>query len=254
MRLHDKFQAGIEKMFFGGRSTRFSRHLTFIIGNIILMVVIFYILLNTIAYDWTGQLYPVTAGFRLDFIFGGLDNAIPFIPEMVIFYEFLFYGMVIFTMVFFGFIDNEKGYALGWSLVLINAIAIVIYIFFPVSTYSLRQDLLADPIVGNFWADMVYSIFATDTPFNCFPSLHAAVSTICFYTWFQYSKIRIQRVTKLMAIVTFILAVGIILSTLFIKQHYIADEIAGVLLALGVGKLLFSYLWKPFKPAGPSVS
>jgi hypothetical protein len=31
----------------------------------------------------------------------------------------------------------------------------------------------------------------------------------------------------------------VVLSTLFVKQHYIADEAAGVLLALGVGRLVF---------------
>jgi membrane-associated phospholipid phosphatase len=32
---------------------------------------------------------------------------------------------------------------------------------------------------------------------------------------------------------------------LFLKQHYIADEIAGIVLAWGTGRLLFSHLWKP---------
>ena len=37
---------------------------------------------------------------------------------------------------------------------------------------------------------------------------------------------------------------GVILSTLFIKQHYIADEIAGIALAWIIGTLLFKKLWK----------
>jgi membrane-associated phospholipid phosphatase len=204
----------------------------------------------------------VGSGYRLDGLFAGLDEVIPFVPEMVIFYSFLFYGMVILTMLYFAFVDNEKGYALGWSLVLIGVVALVFYIFFPVSTYWYRQQLLAHPIVGNFWADQVYDIFATDTSFNCFPSLHAAVSTICFYTWYRYSRVKVRLATKLVAAVTLILAGGIVLSTLFIKQHYIADEIAGVLLAWGAGRIIFNHLWKSFKvtelraddPIAPSVS
>ena len=158
--------------------------------------------------------------------------------------------MAILTMLYFAFIEYRKGYALGWSLVVINAIAIVIYIVFPVSTYQWRlifksQLSLSDPLQAE-----VYSIFTTDTPFNCFPSLHAAVSTICFYAWYRYNKVRRSAVTKVVAIVALVVATGVILSTLFIKQHYIVDEIAGILLAWGVGRLLFNHLWKPTKMKG----
>jgi membrane-associated phospholipid phosphatase len=163
---------------------------------------------------------------------------------MVIFYVYLFYPLVILTMLYFAFVEYRKGYALGWSLVAINAIAVLIYIVFPVSTYWYRQNLLANPMVGNFWANQVYSIFTSDTSFNCFPSLHAAVSTICFYAWFQYAKIKPGKTTEAVAIIAFVIAAGAILSTLFIKQHYIADEIAGIALAWIIGTVLFNRLWK----------
>ena len=242
MGLHEKFQSAIERIFFRAKSTRTSVYLTYVIGNVVLMLLLFYFLLNNVAYDWTGQLYTIGSGFRLDTVFGGLDNAIPFVPEMVIFYVYLFYPLVILTMLYFAFVECKKGYALGWSLVIINAIAVLIYIVFPVSTYWWRQDLLAHPIVGNFWANQVYNIYAEDTSFNCFPSLHAAVSTICFYTWFRYSKIKASNVTKGVTIAAFTIAAGVILSTLFIKQHYIADEVAGILLAWIIGTLLFNNL------------
>ena len=240
--LHEKFQRAIERIFFRAKSTRTSVYLTYVIGNVVLMLLLFYFLLNNVAYDWTGQLYPVGSGFRLDAVFGGLDNAIPFVPEMVIFYVYLFYPLVILTMLYFAFVEYKKGYALGWSLVIINAIAVLMYIVFPVSTYWWRQDLLAHPIVGNFWANQVYNVYAGDTSFNCFPSLHAAVSTICFCTWFRYSKIKASNVTKGVTFAAFTIAAGVILSTLFIKQHYIADEVAGILLAWIIGTLLFNNL------------
>jgi len=239
--LHARFQDAIEKVFFKGKSSRNSVYLTYVIGNVILMVLLFYLLLNTFSYDWTGQLYPSGSGFRLQTV---LDTAIPFVPQMVIFYLYLFYPLVILTMFYFAFVDYRKGYALGWSLVAINGIAVLIYIVFPVSTFWYRQELLAHPLVGNFWASQVYHIFATDTSFNCFPSLHAAVSTICFYTWFQYAKVKPSKTTKAVAAGVFVIAIGVILSTLFIKQHYIVDEIAGIALAWVIGTLLFKKLWK----------
>jgi membrane-associated phospholipid phosphatase len=244
--LHDIFQTAVEKVFFKHKSTRKSVYATFVIGNVVLMLVLFYLLLNNVAYDWTGQLYPAGSGFRLN---TRLDAMIPFVPEMVVFYVCLFYPLVILTMLYFAFIEYRRGYALGWSLVAINAIAVLIYVAFPVSTFWYRQDLLAHPMVANVWADQVYSVFANDTSFNCFPSLHAAVSTICCFAWFRYAKIKTSKTTKATLIVALAIAVGVILSTLFIKQHYIADEIAGVVLALLVGKLVFDKFWKNTKEA-----
>ena len=244
MKIHERLQRGIERVLFKGKSTKSSAYLTYAVGNVVLMLLLFYVLLNNIAYNWTGQLYPVGSGYNLASLFGGLDGAIPFVPEMVIFYVYLFYPMVISTILYFAFIEFKKGYALGWSLVFTNAIAILVYVVFPVSTFWWRQDFLANPITGNFWASQVYSIWANDTSFNCFPSLHAAVSTICFFTWFQYSKTKPSATTKLVAIASLAIAGGAILSTLFIKQHYIADEIAGTLLAWAVCRFLFNHLWK----------
>ena len=182
MQFHEKFQRAIEKVFFRGKSTWSSVYLAYVIGNVVLMLVLFFVLLNNVAYDWTGQLYPVGSGFRLDAVFAGLDNAISFVPEMVLFYVYLFYPLVILTMLYFGFVEYKRGYALGWALVAINAVAVLVYIMFPVSTYAWRQDLLAHPVTGNIWANQVYNVFANDTSFNCFPSLHAAVSAICFFS------------------------------------------------------------------------
>jgi membrane-associated phospholipid phosphatase len=250
LRLHDRFQRGIERVFFRGKSTRSSVYVTYAVGNIILTLVLFYVLLNTVLYDWTGQLYPVGSGYRL--LLGSLDDAIPFVPEMVVFYRFLFYGWVILTMLYFAFIEYEKGYALGWSLVIVSLIAVLIYVVFPVSTYQWRLVYLPQLNLSNFWQAQVHDIFTTDTPFNCFPSLHAAVSTICFYTWYRYARANPRYATKILAIAAFVIAAGVILSTLFIKQHYIVDEIAGIVLAWAVGRPLFNRLWKPLRTTQPS--
>ena len=53
------------------------------------------------------------------------------------------------------------------------------------------------------------------------------------------------------AIITFIVAAGVVLSTLFVKQHYILDEIAGIVLAYVVGRYTFNYLWKNFEEKIP---
>ena len=238
-----KFEKIIEKLFFKGKETKWSKWLSYMFINVILMVLIFYIILNTIVYNFTGSLYPPGSGFRLNFLG---DDYIPFIPQMVIFYIYLFYPMGVISMVYFAFIEPKKGNAFAWSLVIIGLIASIIYIFFPVSVYVWRQQILANAIhyQGNFFAQVVFSIYHTDTSFNCFPSLHAAVSTITFYAWYRYYRRKPNLMKLIISIVTFIVAAGVILSTLFIKQHYILDEIAGILLAYLVGRFVFDWLWK----------
>lgn len=225
---------------FKGKSKR-TVYLTYVAVNIFLMLVLFYIVLNNYAYNWTGQMYPEGSGFNLA---TDLDKAIPFIPETAVFYIYMFYPLSLLTMIYFGFVEYKKGVGLGLALVAINAAAVAVYIVFPVSTYWYRQELLAQPLTGSFWADQVYSVFERDTSFNCFPSLHAAVSTICAYTWFRYEKLKPSKTTQTVAVLTAVIAAGVVLSTLFVKQHYIVDELAGVALALIVGKLVFDRFWK----------
>jgi len=240
--LHHRLEGILSRLFFGGRRTKGSAYLTYVLGSVFLMLFLFYFLLNTVGYDWTGGIYVPGTGYRLDFLTGGLEDRIPFVPQMVVFYVYLFYPMAVVTMLYFAFVEYRRGYSLGWSLVAVNAIALAIYLVFPVSTYWWREQLLASGTSGDFWTAQVFSIFASDTSFNCFPSLHAAVSTICFYSWYRYYKAKPGWPTRSAAVLAFFVAAGVILSTLFIKQHYVADEVSGTLVAWLVGRLVFNRL------------
>ncbi len=241
--LHRWFEGGLDRRIFGGRPPAWSPRLAFTLENLVLMLGVFYFLLNTLAYNWTGSLYAPGTGFRLDRVFGGLDDRIPFVPEMAIFYLYLFYPMATISLVYFCFVEAEKGYALGWALVILNFAAAVVHAVFPVSTYWYRVELLAHPRSG-FWADAMYRVYATDTSFNCFPSLHAAVAAAIAFTWYRYARAKRSAVRAAIAAAAAVIAVGVVLSTLFVRQHYIADEIAGVLLGVGSTKLAIDGLWK----------
>ena len=233
-RAHDRYQATVERLFFGGRRSARSEAVSRIAANLFLVVVVFYLLLNTVVYDWTGGLY--SRGFHLA---TALDNAIPFVPEWAIFYLYLFYPLSALTMAWFSLVAFRRGYSLALSLVLINLVADLVFLVFPVTTDLWRAELLAQPMTGNAFASAMYAHYASDPSFDCFPSLHAAVATICWYAWHRYA--REKKTVAVRAIAAGMLVVGIcvVLSTLFVKQHYIADEIAGILLALGVGGWVF---------------
>lgn len=66
-------------------------------------------------------------------------------------------------------------------------------------------------------------LYEADPPYNCFPSLHVAHSFV--------SALTCYRVHRGVGIAAAISASLIGISTLFSKQHYILDVIAGILLA-----------------------
>lgn len=224
----------VEGLVFRNRKTNGTTAVSYIVLNVILMLGVFYILLNTIVYDWTGTMYA--HGFHLN---TALDNAIPFAPTWAIFYLYLFYPLTTLTLIYFGFIEYRHGYALAWSVVLINLVSDLVYLVFPVTTDAYRAALLAHPLVGNSFATAIYHVFATDPSYNCFPSLHASISVICFYAWYRFAKDRRHTAFKVIAAAMGVVALGVMLSTLFVKQHYIADEISGFLLAWGVGAWMY---------------
>ena len=239
MGLYEGLQRAVERVFFGGNRTKVSEAVSYIAVNLFVVLVLFYVVLNTIVYNWTGALYA--HGFHLN---TALDNAIPFVPEWAIFYLYLFYPLSALTMAYFVLIDFRRCAPLAMSLVLINLAADIVYAVFPVTTDIYRQALLAHPMTGNPFATAMYAHYASDPSFDCFPSLHAAVAVICFYTWFRYARARRGWLTAAIAAFMFVIATGVVLSTLFVKQHYIADEIAGILLAWGIGRWMFDTFWR----------
>ncbi len=248
MKIRHKFHQGIEKDFSKDKSTKWSVRISYWCGNIILMFIVFFYLLFQIGYHWVGQLHPIDTGISLDFLFDGLDDVIPYIPVTVVFYLFMFLPFGFFTMIYVAFFKYRMGYGLGWSLIFINAISLVFYAVLPVSVYGYHQYVLAQPTDGDFFAVLMKEyVESLVTPFNCFPSLHVAVTGMCFYTLFRYSKVNPSRTSRTVAAISFVITAGITLSTLLLRQHYIIDVIASILLVWGVGKPTLDHFWKPFE-------
>jgi membrane-associated phospholipid phosphatase len=67
------------------------------------------------------------------------------------------------------------------------------------------------------------SLYSSDPPYNCFPSLHVAHSFV--------SALACHRVHRGVGIVALLSAALVGLSTLFTKQHYVLDVVAGTFLA-----------------------
>ena len=141
--MHAAYQRLVERLFFGGRSTRLSEAVSLhrrkpLPGP---RRVLHRAEQRRVRLD--GR--PVPTGFHLN---TALDNLIPFVPEWAIFYLYLFYPLSALTMAWFALVDYRRGYPLAFSLVLINLVADIVYVVFPVTTDIYRAALLAHPMVG----------------------------------------------------------------------------------------------------------
>ncbi|MEW5919258.1 MAG: phosphatase PAP2 family protein, partial [Gemmatimonadota bacterium] len=96
----------------------------------------------------------------------------------------------------------------------------VIFLVYP-TVASRPQDVLGDGF--GVWG--LRSLYGADPPYNCFPSIHVAHSFV--------SALTLHRVHKRLGLIALLCATLVALSTLYTKQHYVVDVIAGMLLALG---------------------
>lgn len=145
-----------------------------------------------------------------------VDRNTPFIPEFavpyLIWYPFLF---LVFVMILRADKREYDRTLLACCLGLLASNLI----------FSLFQTTVPRPEVGStgFFNHLVSYVYAGDKPYNCFPSVHVMTSTLMILgsralNW----KLRVPVI---------LVASSIIASTLFIKQHVIADVMAGMLVA-----------------------
>lgn len=151
------------------------------------------------------------------------DTIISFQPIFILPY-LSFYPLIALTLIT---LIKKKLY-LELRTVLLAAIftQIISYLFYlSFQTYVERPTV----ILGNIFGALVKWLYSIDMPYNAFPSLHASVSFLALIAWTRMkSKIRF-----LMIAITIL----IIISTLFVKQHYVIDIMGGIILAAGTYQL-----------------
>jgi membrane-associated phospholipid phosphatase len=110
---------------------------------------------------------------------------------------------------------------------------LVSYLFFAfLQTYVDRPALTG----GDVFTRMVRDVYAGDQPFNDFPSLHVATSTIIAIHLWRFSR----RFTWPLIIWAALIA----MSTVMVRHHYVADIAGGLILAFGTS-LFFLRLMNP---------
>lgn len=160
-----------------------------------------------------------------------VDNFIPFNKYFVIPY-ISWYGYIFFFLLLLCIFDYEKYFKLLVTLNVGMLICYAIYYFYP--TYVERPEINDHDLLSR----LVIWVYNRDNPYNCMPSIHTLNSMLVLL--FVNDSKNINKIWKVTATV---IAIMIILSTMFMKQHYIIDVIVAITLALALFNFT-NYVWK----------
>ncbi len=172
-------------------------------------------LLWLVAFEVVGSLAATLQTFDLT---TRLDRAIPVIPAFVWPYELCYLFPFLPLLVLR---DWRRYNAALLAFVLANATAFVLYLLLPIAfpRPTLGSSLSARLLASEYAADF-------NPGANNLPSMHVAIS------WIVWLVMRGER-GRLLDGVTFVIACAITVSTLFVKQHMVADVAVGMVWGVG---------------------
>jgi membrane-associated phospholipid phosphatase len=155
-----------------------------------------------------------------------IDDAIPVVGPFVVPYVTLRPVLYLSAVLFLLFRARVfRSAALAMSVTFLVSYAFYVFL----QSFIERPTLTGTDV----FSSMIRDVYAGDQPYNDFPSLHASLSTLIAVHWW--------RAGRSVGFVAAIWAVLVVLSTVFVKQHYVADMVAGALLGGGVS--LFFLRW-----------
>lgn len=165
--------------------------------------------------------YPMLNQYRgnTNSVFTFVDKLIPFNKFFILPYASWYMFIAIFTVALC-ILDKERYLKLLLTLNIGMITCYIIYYFYP--TYVPRPMITGT----DFFSNLVLNLYSVDNPYNCFPSIHVLNSVLI--TLYTYESEKVNKRAK--AICVF-MSVSIILATMFIKQHYFADVLAGIVFA-----------------------
>jgi membrane-associated phospholipid phosphatase len=145
------------------------------------------------------------------------DRALPLQPTWALIYGSLYAFLI--ALPVFVVRQEEHIRRTFWAYLTVWIAAYVCFLVYP--TVAPRPPR----VIGDGFAVWgLRFLYEADPPYNCFPSLHVAHSFVSALTCY-----RLHRKLGLAALTC---ASLVAVSTLFTKQHYIADVIAGLLMAV----------------------
>lgn len=145
-----------------------------------------------------------------------LDRLVPLIPGWSIVYGALYLFLILLPV----FVIRQEGH-IRRTFVAYVAVWLIAYAWF--LAYPTIAPRPASVIGDGFGEWGLRALYGSDPPRNCFPSLHVAHSFV--------SALACYRLHRGVGVAAVICASLVAVSTLFTKQHYVADVLAGIPLA-----------------------
>lgn len=142
------------------------------------------------------------------------EARIPLVPE----FEYLYVLTYVLPLALVVWLPDVRRFRrAGLAFALMLAVAYATYLLFPV--YLERPPLVVDSP-----ATFLLALEYHDPSYNHFPSLHVAISWLVYFACREAVRRRD---------VFLVLVIGSSISTVFVKQHYVVDVLAGSALAWG---------------------
>lgn len=154
-----------------------------------------------------------------------IDSAIPFIPSGFIIIYNMFYPFLFFTF-YYIYGKDKQTYDKGIIAAVIGyLICSIIFVLYPVE--MIRPDITNLNIdwISQLVLNLTY--FFDNPAINCFPSIHCL---FCFQT--IYTICKSKNITIKNKILTSIIALTIIATIFLVKQHYVIDMIAALIICI----------------------
>lgn len=190
----------------------------FPLGTIVPYTCVF--LYQCIVYFFT-ELYVNQLSYKFDLSLS-LDKKIPVIPGYIYIY-FSCYLFWIANILLSGKISKEHFYKIITTSFLSITICGIIFVFFP--TTIQRPEIK----VVNLSTFLLHYLYCIDHPVNLFPSIH------CLSSWLAYIAIRGQKQIPIWyRMFSLFFAISVFISTQVLKQHYLLDVVAGIVLVESV--------------------
>lgn len=164
-----------------------------------------------------------------------IDDQIPFMEAFIIPYA-LWFPMLAISQAYFLFTSKKEFQNLCFFMFTGMTISLLIYTILP-NGLELRVDHYSDNFLGN----IVQALQEFDSPTNVCPSIHVASTLAINIVVLKYHDFRHPLLVKG---TTTLISIGIILSTMFLKQHSIIDVAAGLALTAALYPITYHVNWR----------
>lgn len=175
---------------------------------------------------------PLTANAVHHSIPVPFENAIPFAPEWVTVYTATFIFWLLGLAVCMTR-ERELCFRMFSGIYIAELICAVFFVAMP--TVIVRPEATG----GVYYDRLLAQLYAADQPTNLFPSMH------CMFVYMVFRGFMIAKLDKPVIIGSGLFAALVCASTVFVKQHFLLDTFAGIILGeVAVTLSLKTNAWK----------